>query len=384
MAPSEPARDAARGDRLLALDEALWQLAQTLEQQTIMRDSAAAIARACGFDLVFLAEADPRGHLVVRSVYGARTRVLEDVVVPKGWGLGGKAFAHGSLQMVEHYLASRAITHHFDWHISTEGIHRMVAAPIVGRCGILGVVWGAHRDEGSFGTLATEGLERAGRSTGAAIEAASRARQLAQTAVHADRHELALRLHDSVGAMLFAIQAGVRDLAQSLSADSELHARARSIERQALDAAAALRASLQALDQPPERLELTVALEADCRAFEDRTGIPAPLIVLTELPAVTGARADALVDAVREGLLNVEKHAAARTVAVTIAAEDGRVTATVTDDGVGFTDEPLDDQRRRAGIGLRAIAERLGRLGGGMRIERPDGGGTSLVLWIDV
>ena len=56
------------------------------------------------------------------------------------------------------------------------------------------------------------------------------------------------------------------------------------------EAAAALRGSLRALSAPPEQVALGVALRSDCRAFEDRTGIAARLITMTELPSLTHSR----------------------------------------------------------------------------------------------
>lgn len=377
------ARDAAADrERLEALDAALADVAGLFDRDVVLTRAARALAHACGLDVVFVAEPLPDGEaLMVRARHGDATGVLDRVVVPRGLGLGGKVLAQGHAEAVERYHESAAITHEFDWHIAREGIRRMGAAPLIGEGGIAGVVWGAYRSDGSFGSTALEGLERTGRRTGAALDAARRVEHLRETAVYAERRELSLRLHDSVGAMLFAIQAGVQDLARSLSADEALHAQAASIERHAADAAAALRASLEALNRSPEQLALSVALQADCRAFEDRTGIPAPLIALTaDVPELAEARVEALVAGVREGLLNVEKHAGARTVAVTLAATPDRVTVTVADDGAGAPAGAADG----SGLGLRTTTARLARLGGGARLERPDDGGAQLTLWLPV
>lgn len=86
--------------------------------------------------------------------------------------------------------------------------------------------------------------EQAATRTSTALQAAARLRQLARAAVLEDRHELAAALHDNVGALLFAIQAVVRDLASSLVDNGALHAKAESIEVHAVEAAQGLRESL--------------------------------------------------------------------------------------------------------------------------------------------
>ena len=81
----------------------------------------------------------------------------------------------------------------------------------------------------------------------------------------------------------------------------------------------------------------------------------------------------------RELLHNVIKHAEARQVELTLEARDGRVTLTVTDDGVGFD---FTEARRHAGdrFGLFSIEERLRQLGGCMTVDTAMGRGTRVSL----
>jgi PAS domain S-box-containing protein len=71
-----------------------------------------------------------------------------------------------------------------------------------------------------------------------------------------------------------------------------------------------------------------------------------------------------------EALANVQKHAGARRVLVRVAARDDRVEVAVVDDGAGGADEE--------GAGLRGLADRVESLGGVLRLESPEGGGTRL------
>ena len=133
------------------------------------------------------------------------------------------------------------------------------------------------------------------------------------------------------------------------------------------------------LSAPPEQVALGVALREHCRAFAERTGVTARLITLTELPALPCSRIQVLADAAREALLNVEKHAGAQSVVVTVfAARDG-IAVAVSDDGGGLA----ADHTRNDGLGLAAMAERLARVGGSATIgPNDDGDGVTVQAWI--
>jgi signal transduction histidine kinase len=207
---------------------------------------------------------------------------------------------------------------------------------------------------------------------------AERARHAAEVAVHEERRRLALELHDTVGAMLFTLGAGIRRLGDEPTLDEVVRARIATIEQQAMEAAAALRGSLRVLSAPPEQVSLGVALREHCRSFQERTGTTARTITLTELPPLPRARIRALADATREALLNVEKHARARSVVVSVFAVRGGVAVTVSDDGVGLG----EDHAAHAGLGLSATADRLARVGGAVSVASGDDGGVTVQAWV--
>jgi signal transduction histidine kinase len=101
--------------------------------------------------------------------------------------------------------------------------------------------------------------------------------------------------------------------------------------------------------------------------------VPAELIVLSDdPPALPPSRIEALIAAVREALLNVEKHARAAAVVVTAGRRPGGgVVVAVTDDGPGLPPDHVP------GLGLTATAEALGRLGGTLRVASDPEGGTT-------
>ena len=76
-----------------------------------------------------------------------------------------------------------------------------------------------------------------------------------------------------------------------------------------------------------------------------------------------------------EALANVVKHAEASAVTIAVSETDAAFELAVADDGRGGADA-------EAGSGLRGLADRVGALGGGLRVESPAGVGTRLTVRI--
>jgi len=84
---------------------------------------------------------------------------------------------------------------------------------------------------------------------------------------------------------------------------------------------------------------------------------------------------------VRELLINVVKHANARTVKVSIARAGEQVNVCVEDDGVGFDSEEVRTRAaKKAKFGLFSIKERLEQLGGQISIESSPGNGCRITM----
>jgi PAS domain S-box-containing protein len=105
----------------------------------------------------------------------------------------------------------------------------------------------------------------------------------------------------------------------------------------------------------------------------EELALRAPMAI--ELDALPRERLPEAVEAaayyvVAEALANVQKHARARRVVVSVTAEEHGLDVRVGDDGVGGAD--LD------GNGLRGLADRVEALGGRLSVESPRNGGTVL------
>jgi signal transduction histidine kinase len=359
-------------DLLLELDEDYARILSLLDRRTAFRSILERLPGDIGIDVAWIGELDPTGSIVLGHAVRTQTDVVEGLVVPPGVGLGGHVMHTGRPQWVANYPVASDLTRPFSTQADREGVKGMVAVPLVHAGRWLGVLYAAHRAETRYGDLTVEALEAA------AARAANAARHSAEVAVHEERRRLAVQLHDTVGAMLFTIGAGVQRLSDDLAHHPDLRARLEAIERQAAEAAAVFRESLQTLDAPPDAVALGVALRADCRSFEERSQIPTRLLMLDDLPPLPMSRAGALTAAVREALLNVEKHANASSVLVSAFRTSEGVTVAIYDDGVG--PPAVDDGR--SGLGLAAATDRLGRVGGYLTIGGNDDGGVTVRAWV--
>jgi len=304
---------------------------------------------------------------------------LNDLMVPAGRGIGGRVAELRQTIVVPDYAACTEITHDYDVEIAREGIRAVAAAPILHGHQFHGVLYAATREVGSLSAAQAQALGRLARQAGLALGVADRARDMADVAVHEERRRVALALHDSLGATLFSIGAAVRSLRADVEAGSEFADRLAYIEEQTAVASATIRRTLLALSTAPEDRALGVALQADCRAFSERTRIESSAVVLGALPSLAPTQTRELLLAVREALLNVEKHSNARSVIVSAYPLDGGVGVVVTDDGVGLAGR---GNGVHDGLGLQAVRERLARLGGTLLVSDDDEGGCSVRGWI--
>ena len=79
---------------------------------------------------------------------------------------------------------------------------------------------------------------------------------------------------------------------------------------------------------------------------------------------------------VQEALNNALKHSDAETLEVELTMQNGRVVASIRDDGVGF--DPEAARRRSGRLGLTSMRERVEELGGELEIRSRPGEGTEV------
>ncbi|NBE51853.1 GAF domain-containing sensor histidine kinase [Streptomyces boluensis] len=375
-------------DLLLRLDTEREQRLSLLDTHAVLRALADRIRHEHGFDIALAGLVEDR-DLVLRIWAGTQHDALHDLPVPLGLGVGGRVAAVGRPVVVGDYCRSDRITHDFDSQVSRERVTGMVGLPI-GSGAARGVIYGAMRNATEISDRTVDALGRLSHLATLAVDVADGAATLADTSVAAERRRIAESLHDSVGAMLFGIGSSLRRLQTEAHETPFVTQRLAMIEHQLSLAGSTLRESVSRLrdtrsDHDPGRLAADVA--DSVRSFELRTGAPASFVPVGRTPELDPERRAVLVRAVGEALLNVEKHARARSVAVTLAAYDDRVSVAVMDDGVGqpgpdgqATDRcaAADDgpAARGTGAGLPALRTRVERLGGSLRLVQEEDGTT--------
>lgn len=361
-------------------------LLAVLDRVLALRGTAQLIRDAAGAAAAFVGDVEGDSQAVIRWLAGNRTDSLQDLTVPTGQGLGGRVLAQQLPARVDDYITSSTITHHFDGQVRKENLGGMLAVPVLDGTGpdarTVAVAYAALREPGVFGDVAIAAVQGVAVDAGRALRLAARAEQGRETAIAAERRRMQASLHDSVGAMLFSIGVQVRDLRSTLPDNPVLRTRLGRLESDVSAATLALREALLSLAESSPERALPVELAEHCRSFEARTGIPARLVQLSALRPLDAERTALLVGAVREGLLNVEKHADAGTVVVSVGEVDDGVLVAVADDGVTRLAEPMGGMDGTsgdgAGIGVRMLAERAARVGGRVSLVHDEDGGTTL------
>ncbi len=122
-------------------------------------------------------------------------------------------------------------------------------------------------------------------------------------------------------------------------------------------------------------LGLQAALEWHVRDLTGRSAMNVDLTMDGDFDALPDKYRTCLYRVVQEALTNCVRHAQAQNVKVSVHTRDGHLQVSVTDDGVG-----LNPVRRRNGLGLRGIDERVRELHGTMTISRQPGGGTTVAV----
>ena len=178
-----------------------------------------------------------------------------------------------------------------------------------------------------------------------------------------ERAEVAAHLHDSVLQTLALMQKRVDD-------PREVAALARRQERE-------LRAWLNGRHASGDAT-VASALEGAAAEVEDTHGVAVEVVAVGDAPL--DARAEALVAAAREALVNAAKFAGDGPVALYAEVAPGRIEVFVRDRGPGFDPATVPDDRR----GVReSIVGRMERHGGRAAVHTAPGGGTEIELVLE-
>ena len=191
-----------------------------------------------------------------------------------------------------------------------------------------------------------------------------------------ERIELSQTIHDTSAQTAYMIGLGIhrarelagesnQELSAALDATLELSMSAMWEMRGPIDAGHIL-----------EGRELGRVLWSHCSTFERITGVPSGMSQSgTEPPLATETRTR-LFSIAHNALTNAFLHAQPGKVEVRLAFEDGRISLSVSDDGVGLPDGHAGHDGN--GRGLTGMRSDAGQMGGTLTVESVEGGGTTI------
>jgi signal transduction histidine kinase len=195
-----------------------------------------------------------------------------------------------------------------------------------------------------------------------------------------ERKNLSRELHDHVGQVLTALRMELGRIERTMPAAArgsgavvECRRLVDQMFRTVRDLALGLRPSM--LDD----LGLQPALEWHVRDFIQRYHVKVDLSVAGDLDLLPDGHRTCVYRAIQEALTNCVRHARAQSIQITVTGRGDQVAVAISDDGVGF--EP---GRRREGLGLRGIEERVKELNGSLTVSSIPSGGTTLSIQLPV
>lgn len=111
----------------------------------------ARLRESTSLPLTFGGAVDADRQVMLTEFAGSTVGALRGVSLAYGHGLGGKVVALRRPLVVNDYVQTPSISHRYDRIITAEGLRAMVAAPIVVRGNVRGVLYGAIRDATPLG-----------------------------------------------------------------------------------------------------------------------------------------------------------------------------------------------------------------------------------------
>jgi signal transduction histidine kinase len=291
-----------------------------------------------------------------RSAFGEYAQRGGEAALHRGYELGRRAITE------KKSLMEIASLHH-------QGLHRM----------LVGARGAAHRQElleaaAEFLAEILSPHEMAHRGVQDAIVAL---RQLNET-LEEEIKRIAYAVHDEAGQLLVAVHLALADVARGLpepqrgqlvrieellnQVEKQLRRYSHELRPTVLDDLGWIPAIRFLAEGVAKRANLTIQIKTTVAGR-----LPGPMEI-------------ALYRIVQEALTNAAKHAKASRVSIRIGRKNRLFCCSIEDDGVGFDVGAVQSDRKRRGLGLIAMQERLNGIGGTLSIDSARGRGTRLLI----
>ncbi|WP_306323951.1 MULTISPECIES: helix-turn-helix transcriptional regulator [unclassified Streptomyces] len=143
-----------------------------------MRGALVRLRRGTGLPVAFGGLTAGAGQVRIAELSGAATNALRGLGITAGNGLGGKALSLARACAVTDYHGSRHISHEYDAAVAAEGLHSVLAVPVVVRRRVRGVLYGALRTPQPLGDRALDAAMAAARDVEQALAVRDEVRSL--------------------------------------------------------------------------------------------------------------------------------------------------------------------------------------------------------------
>ena len=203
-------------------------------------------------------------------------------------------------------------------------------------------------------------------------------RHIWEMAVTEERNRLAREIHDTLAQSFAGIVLHAEALGISLGVNNSQSQRAlltiQKLARSGLDEA---RRSVQALrPKAMEDCTLSEALMQAAERFSTEAQLACDFKQLGRPLPLPAEVQNEVFRIAQEAMTNVQKHAWAKSVWITLEFKVHQVILTIQDDGIGFA--TVNAPNSRCGYGMTSMRERARRIGGRLKIESPATGGTAI------
>jgi signal transduction histidine kinase len=382
-----------RVKELSLLHEVGQTISRTLDLDALWEAAVESLHRSFGYHNVgILALSDEQEALTVKALAGELASVVSnDYVQSLDTGLAGWAGRHTETVLVNDVTADPRYINRCPEKVHTRS---ELCVPICTADKVIGVldVQSDHRD--AFDQSDVRVLETLAGQIGAAMEnarlyQAERAahRQVSDLVTYLqndrekERTHIAREVLDEFGQLMTVVQMDLSWLGRQLSLDHpQLVEKTRSTSN-------IINESLQVVRRLASQLRpgvldhfgLAAAVKWQAQAFSEVSGIPHQLHVEGEADLLDPELSTNLFRIFQEALTNVEQHAQASHVRISLDVEPKRVTLVVVDDGRGITPEESADP---GSLGLAGMRQRADALGGKVTIEGIPGEGTRVTTRI--
>ncbi|MBT3338203.1 MAG: sensor histidine kinase [Anaerolineae bacterium] len=207
------------------------------------------------------------------------------------------------------------------------------------------------------------------------------AAQAERLAVSEERNRLAREMHDTLGHRLTVaivqLEGAERLVDEEPKRAQEMVA---TVKEQMRAALSELRSAVATLREPLQAdLSLKSALKSLGENFQAATEIEVQMAFAHNIPELPNEYRVAIYRAAQESLTNVQRHAQAKHVRMSLMLIENEINLTLRDNGVG-----LPSNADKLGFGLRGIQERAAQLGGRMRLEANPEGGAQICLCLPI